>query len=96
MTRTGTLITWVLMVAAGGEGPFAVVFGPSPVAVFHTIKECDIARGHRIAGYRSHLAPPIKSGYDYIEGLAYSGHRDAPPYRQLYILTCESTAPKGR
>ncbi len=90
-----TLIAWVLMVAAGGTGPFAVVHGPSPVGVFHSPQECDVARGKQIAVYRAFLGQPIRSGYDYIEGSGVSGHRDAAPSRQLYILTCEPTSARG-
>ena len=95
MKKGHVLIAWVLMVAAGGEGPFAVIFGPTPVAVFASAQECDRARGRKIQGYRENLLPPIRSGYDYIEGGTLSGTRDAPTTsKQLYILTCETT--KGR
>lgn len=90
-----TLIAWVLMVAAGGEGAYVVQFQAVPVAVFPSIRECDIARGQRIKEYRAHLEPPIRSGYDYVEGVAPShSAKDASTGRQLYILTCEQT--KGR
>ncbi len=89
-----TLIAWVLMVAAGGQGYFAVSFGPRPMAVFSSVRDCDVARGKQIEVYRQFLTPPIKSGYDYIEGVGVSGHVDAAQFRQLYILTCEQT--RGR
>ena len=85
-----TLISWMLMVAAGGAGMSAVSHAPVPVAIFNTMAACDIARGKKIAEYRQFLAQPIRSGYDYIEGVVAGW----PASRQLYILTCEQT--RGR
>lgn len=90
-----TLIAWVLMIAAGGEGMFTVHHAPTPVAIFNTPAACDIARGKKIAEYRPFLGEPVRSGYDYIEGGVLQNNRLLENAgRQIYILTCEQT--RGR
>ena len=86
------LIGWLLLVSGGGYGPAAIVFPGHPVSVFDNHKACNEALRLRRDAYAKALGPPIRKGLNWVEGTVFSGQRDAPSGRQIYILRCQRTS----
>jgi len=94
-----SVIVWLLMLSAGGEGVHAPVLPTSPVGLYESYEECRVARDKRLVGYRAQLDPPLKSGPGWVEGtISVIGGSSRGPGRgldkitstQFYLLTCEA------